>query len=307
MPDPADGANRYPVRMNYRHAFHAGNHADVLKHLVLVALLQALQRKPGALFVLDTHAGRGEYDLAADEAGRTGEAEDGVLRLQRAARVRRSSAHDGEQQVLPQVLLDYLDALRAANPDGGLTVYPGSPRLIAHRLRPQDRLAACELQPEEAGALRALFRGDARVGVHQRDGYQAMRALLPPKEKRGLVLIDPPYEAQLAEFDTVLAGLRDALERWPQGVYALWYPIKRRRELARVWRRVQALPCKSAWKAELLVRRDDSPLRLNGSGMLLLNPPWQLDADLAPALAEVHAALDLGGGSWEIEWLTRES
>lgn len=293
--------------MNYRHAFHAGNHADVLKHLVLLATLAALQRKDSACFVLDTHAGRGEYPLDSDEAGKTGEAEDGILRLARIARVQRSSAHDGEEAVLPAELARYLAAVRACNGEAGLKTYPGSPRLIAQALRPQDRLACCELQPEEAAALKALLKDEPRAGVHQRDGYSALKAMLPPKEKRGLVLIDPPYEAQLAEFDTAIAALRESLTRWPHGVFALWYPIKRRRELARVWRRVEALPCRSAWRAELLVHRDDSPLRLNGSGMLLLNPPWQLDLALTPALTFIHKALDQGGGSWGLEWIRREA
>jgi 23S rRNA (adenine2030-N6)-methyltransferase len=290
-------------RMNYRHAFHAGNHADVLKHLVLIALLDALQRKEGALFVLDTHAGRGMYSLQADPAQKTGEAEEGVLGLARAARVLRSTAQDAQEQPLPTALARYLEAIRAANPEGGLLNYPGSPWLIAQALRAQDRLACCELQAEEAEALRALLRGDARCGVHQRDGYAALHALLPPKEKRGLVLIDPPFEAQIGEFDAAIPALRDALQRWPQGCYALWYPIKRRRELARVWRRAADLPSRGACTVELLVRRDDSPLRMNGSGLLLLNPPWQLDTAIEPALRAVLDALDQGGGSLAITWL----
>lgn len=282
--------------MNYRHGFHAGNHADVLKHVVLLGLIAALARKDNPMFVLDTHAGRGRYALDNAEAIKTAEAEGGVFRM--LAAFGRTS---------PPPLRRYLQAVRAENADGALRVYPGSPLIAAQALRAQDRLACCETQHDEAGALRALFAGDRRVGVHERDGYAAMAALLPPAEKRGLVLVDPPYEAQLAEFDTALAALRSALGRWPTGVYALWYPIKRRRALASFLRRAASLPAKQSLVVELLVRPDDSPLRMNGSGLLILNPPWQFDTELAPALPALAEALQEETGSWRLDWLKREN
>ncbi len=281
--------------MNYRHGFHAGNHADVLKHVVLLGLIAALARKDSAMFVLDTHAGRGRYRLDGEQAGKTGEAAGGVERM--LATFPRSA---------PPAIGRYLDAIRRDNADGRLQLYPGSPWLAAQALRPQDRLACCELQSEEAGALRALFAADPRVGVHQRDGYQALAALLPPKEKRGLVLIDPPYEAQLAEFDTALAALRRSLERWPTGIYALWYPIKLRRALGHFQRQAAALPARQVLLAELLVRPADSPLRMNGSGMLILNPPWQYEQELQQALPKLVDALQEQDGSWRLDWLKRE-
>jgi 23S rRNA (adenine2030-N6)-methyltransferase len=284
-----------PRAMNYRHGFHAGNHADVFKHVVLLGLLDAMQRKPTPLFVLDTHAGRGHYPLQNAEARKTGEA---------AAGVERVLAAFGRD--CPAAIRRYLAAIRAHNPDGALRSYPGSPLLVADRLRADDRLACCETQSEEAGALQALFAADARVGVHRRDGYAALAALLPPKEKRGLVLVDPPYEAQLAEFDSVIAGLRSALARWPTGIYAVWYPVKLRRALAPFLRRAATLPCRQVLVAELLVRPGDSPLRMNGSGMLLLNPPWQFDAELAEALPALRDALQQEAGSWRLDWLKRE-
>ena len=187
----------------------------------------------------------------------------------------------------------------------GESAYPGSPWLLAHALRADDRLACCELQPDEAAALKSLLAHDPRAAVHRRDGYEALRALLPPTPRRGLVLVDPPYEAQLAEFDRILAALADALVRWPQGVYAVWYPIKQARTLAPFLRAATALPARSALVAELLVRPDDSPLRMNGSGVLVLNPPFQLDAALKPALAALHGALGQGGGSASVRWLRR--
>ncbi|MFT4196311.1 MAG: 23S rRNA (adenine(2030)-N(6))-methyltransferase RlmJ [Pseudoxanthomonas sp.] len=285
--------------MNYRHAFHAGNHADVLKHVVLLALLESLKRKDGALFVLDTHAGRGHYLLAAAESERTGEAREGIFRLFDLA-------------APPPAVERYLRAVQADNPVGSLVAYPGSPLLAARALRAQDRLAACELQAEEADALRGLFAHDPRVAVHQRDGYAAVRALLPPRVDnarigRGVVLIDPPYEAQQEEYPKVLAALAEALQRWPTAACAAWYPIKQRRTLQPFLRKAAALPARGAWLAELQVRPDDSPLRLAGSGMLLLNPPWQLDAEVAAALPALRQALAGAGGATRLEWLRRES
>jgi 23S rRNA (adenine2030-N6)-methyltransferase len=281
--------------MNYRHAFHAGNHADVLKHVVLLALCDALAAKPAPLFALDTHAGRGLYRLSGASAQRTGEADDGIARL--IAGMPREP-----------LLRRYLDAVTACRRQHGRDAYPGSPWLLAHALREADRIACCEVQPEEARALEAALAGDRRVRVHGGDGYAAMRALLPPRDGeakigRGLVLIDPPYETQLAEFDTSLAAIREGLRRFPQGVFALWYPIKLRRTLGPFQRRAADLPAKSALLAELLVRPDDSPLRMNGSGMLLLNAPWQLDVVLEPALTALAALLGEPGASARLHWL----
>jgi 23S rRNA (adenine2030-N6)-methyltransferase len=283
------------MRMNYRHAFHAGNHADVLKHVVLLALCDALTAKPTPLFALDTHAGRGLYALDSNSAQRTGEAEGGIGRL---------LAEPPRDPLIER----YLRAVRACRVEHGRAAYPGSPWLLAHALRPDDRIAACELHPEEAGQLRVNFAGDERMAVHARDGYAAMKALLPPRigttrYNRGLVLIDPPYEAQLEEFDTIIAALRDAVVRFPQAIYAVWYPIKLRRSLLPFFRRATAVPAKSALLAELQVHPDDSPLRMNGSGMLMLNAPWQLDTRLAPALESLRAALGETGASARVEWL----
>jgi len=292
VPNVKSGDN---ARMNYRHAFHAGNHADVLKHVVLLALCEALTAKPSPCFALDTHAGRGLYKLDGEAAQATGEAQDGIARLQ--AEAPRDPA-----------IQRYLAAVRACRAQHGGAAYPGSPWLLGHALREADRIAACELHPEEAAVLKQHFATDPRIAVHARDGYAALKALLPPKHgarkfARGLVLIDPPFEAQLAEFDLALAALAEGLARWPQGMVALWYPIKQRRALAAIQRRFAALEAKSILQAELLVRPDDSPLRMNGSGMLLLNPPWQFDRTLAPALEAIRAALGEAGASTRLAWL----
>jgi 23S rRNA (adenine2030-N6)-methyltransferase len=285
--------------MNYRHAFHAGNHADVLKHITLLALIDALKRKDTPFFVLDTHAGRGRYLLAAEESRKTNEAESGVLRLL-------------AEPKLPEVVEQYLRAVQAGNPLGSLLSYPGSPLLSAQAMRTQDRLALCELQAEEADQLRELFERDTRVRVHTGDGYSAIRAFLPPragdiKIGRGLVLIDPPYEAQDGEYPQILAALRETLARWPQAICAIWYPIKQRRSLLPFFRKAASLPAKSALLAELQVRPDDSPLRLNGSGMLIVNPPWQFEQTLAPALPALKSHLGEKGASTRLEWIRQAS
>ena len=280
--------------MNYRHAFHAGNFADVFKHAILLALLDSLTAKDKPLCCFDTHAGRGRYALDEVEAGKTGEWRDGIGRL----------FDDPEP---PPPLRRYLDAIRACNPDDTPRTYPGSPLLAAQALRAGDRLVLCETQDGEAAALRALFREDPRVHVHQRDGYAALRALLPPAERRGLVLIDPPFEAQEGEFAIIEAALGSAHARWPNGVYAVWYPIKAHRVIARFHRHMASGPFDKVLVAELLVRPDDSPLRLNGCGMLIANPPWKLDAMLARLLPALRVALAQSAGASEsLRWLRGE-
>lgn len=282
--------------MNYRHAFHAGNHADALKHVALLALCDALVAKPAPLYALDTHAGAGVYILDGEEALKTGEAAGGIDRLLA------SPAKDA-------AVARYLAAVATCRAETGQPLaYPGSPWLLAHALRDQDRIACCELREEEAALLKRNLGRDMRIAVHARDGYAAMRALLPPKIgdtkfARGLVLIDPPYEAQLEEFDTALAALRDALARWPQATYVLWYPIKRRSALMPFYRKAAHLAAKSALICELLVRADDSPLRMNGSGLLVLNAPWQFDRTLQASVAALRNTLGEAGASSRVEWL----
>ena len=280
--------------MNYRHAFHAGNFADVFKHAILLALLDALAAKDKPLCCFDTHAGRGRYALDEIEAGKTGEWRDGIGRL----------FDDPEP---PPPLRRYLDAMRACNPDGALRVYPGSPLLSAQAVRANDRLVFCETQEDEAAALRALFRDDPRAHVHQRDGYGALNALLPPAERRGLVLIDPPYEAQEREFNAIETALGQAHARWPNGVYAVWYPIKSHRAIVPFHRHLAAGSFAKILVAELLVRPDDSPLRLNGCGMLIANPPWKVDAVLAAMLPALREKLAQSSeAAHRLHWLRGE-
>ena len=266
--------------MKYRHAFHAGNFADVTKHVVLVAALLRLTEKDRSLFLLDTHAGRGRYEVTT----RGGEAEHGIGRLLLA---RPTTQHPA--------LTRYLDIVRGMNPDGELRTYPGSPLIEAAFLRASDRAAFCELQEGEAEGLRYELHGDARIGVHCRDGFEALGALVPPAEKRGLALIDPPYEETDADFARVAKALAAAAGRWPQGVLMAWYPIKQGEVAARLHRKLLGAGVKRLLAAELCVYPDDSRAGLNGSGIVTINPPWRFEQDLHQLLPVLHAALADGG------------
>jgi 23S rRNA (adenine2030-N6)-methyltransferase len=279
----------HPV-VNYRHAFHAGNFADVHKHVVLLALLERLKQKPKPLFYLDTHAGRGWYDLRAEDATRGGEWREGIARL--ASRTKAQSAD----------LLRYLQATHAAGATP--TRYPGSPVLALEALRADDRAVLIEQQPAEAQALKQSVLGHRNVAVVCGDGYAALKTYLPPRENRGLVLIDPPYEAE-SEFADAERALRFGLSRWPNGVFALWYPIKAGSQARRLNAALQAAGLRKLLRLELKVRPADSPIGLNGSGLVIANPPWKFDGEIREALAEVHAALSDAGES-RVEWLVGE-
>lgn len=281
--------------MNYRHGFHAGNFADVFKHAVLIGLLEAFKGKKTPLCYFDTHSGRGRYDLGGDQANRTREAADGVLRLV------------GETQ-LPTLLHIYMNLVRSLNDRGAereLVVYPGSPLLAQLLLRENDRAVLCEMQAEEAQALRALFRDDKRFQVHQRNGYEALPAMVPPAERRGVVLIDPPYEAQEDEFRLIEAALGNALKRWPQGCYAIWYPIKLRQAVRPFRRWLAGCGADRVLDSELLLHPDNSSLRLNGCGMAIINPPWRFERQIEELLAALRQLLAQSRfSSAEIDWLT---
>jgi 23S rRNA (adenine2030-N6)-methyltransferase len=274
--------------MNYRHAYHAGNFADVVKHVAISLVLAHLKRKDAPFCVVDTHAGIGLYDLAGEEAGKTLEHEQGIGRLLAGP-------------PLPAQFSDYLAAVRAVNrPDGPLRFYPGSPRIARHLLRPGDRLALVELHPEDVKILKAEFRGDVQVGVHAGDAYVALKALLPPKERRGLVLVDPPFEVA-DEFQQIVRGLTEAMRRWPTGIYGVWYPIKNPAPVERFLAEMTAFgrPCLTA---EFYRYPPDRPDRLNGCGLLLVNPPWRIDQDLEALLPVLSERLGASGPA-AVRWL----
>jgi 23S rRNA (adenine2030-N6)-methyltransferase len=258
--------------VNYRHAFHAGNFADCMKHALLVWLLDALARKPAPFFVLDTHAGAGRYDLGADPAQRTKEADSGIIRLL-ASR--------------PAALDPYLALIDR------LGLYPGSPAIIAAMLRPNDRLACCELHPDDAATLRHAFAEDPAVAVHRRDGWEALRGLLPPAQKRGLVLIDPPFENP-DEFTRLAEGLKLAHDRFRTGILAAWYPIKRLAQVRQFLTVMRDSGIRDIVTAEFLLREPLDPARLNGCGLLVVNPPYQFEPAATSILASLLAAIGTG-------------
>ena len=258
--------------MNYRHAYHAGNAADCLKHAVLVWVLRALARKEKPFFVLDTHAGTGRYDLAADPAQRTGEAARGILRL---------------LDDTPAPLVDYVRLVRE------LGLYPGSPSLIAALMRPTDRAVCCELHPDDHAALRRMLGRDPRIAVHHRDGYEAVGAFLPPAERRGLTLIDPPYE-QDDEYDRVVGALRSAGARFAGGTVLAWYPIKHRAPVRALHDALRRSGLRDVLAIELLLREPLDAARLNGSGLVVLNSPYRFEVEAAPILAALLARLGTG-------------
>jgi len=280
--------------MNYRHAFHAGNFADVFKHAMLVELLTSLHAKPTALCYVDTHAGRGRYDLRGEEASRTREYMDGVQRLVNSAN-------------LPPLLDRYIKLVHSfgANAAGALVDYPGSPAIAAMLMRESDHGILCEIHEEEVAALRLALRGDARFAIHRRDGYAALNALLPPAQKRGLVLIDPPFEEQNGEYAHIQGALENGLARWPNAMYAIWYPIKLRESVAPFhrWLGRHCAAC-DVLVAELLLHPDNSGLRLNGCGVAVVNPPWQLDRGVGAWLPDLTQLLAQSRyGTCRIDWL----
>jgi 23S rRNA (adenine2030-N6)-methyltransferase len=272
--------------MNYRHAFHAGNFADCMKHTLLVWLLRALMRKPAPIFVLDTHAGAGSYDLDEEPARRTNESSAGIRRL---------------LDDPPAALADYVALVRQCG------LYPGSPALIRAMLRPDDRLACCELRPDDAALLRRRFGRDPQVAVHQRDGWEALNGLLPPREKRGLVLIDPPFEDP-REFNNLVAGIRSGHARSRGLVFAAWYPIKHHGPVHAFMDAMEASGIRDIVAAELWLREPLDPTRLNGCGLLIINPPYAFEiaapAILSALLERLGARED--GEGWDLARIADE-
>lgn len=279
--------------MNYRHAFHAGNHADVLKHYVLSRLIALLSRKEAPFAYLDSHAGVGLYDLQGDQASRTGEWLQGIARLWQATDV-------------PDPLLDYLEVIRAMNPDGELRHYPGSPELARLLTREQDRLHLNEKHPEDGRLLKENMHGDRRVAVHLGEGWYVPRALLPTREKRALLLIDPPFE-QSDEMEHCAQSLSEAIGRMRQAVVAIWYPIKDLRQLTRFYRDLQKSKAPKLLRVELYVHPTDEAARLNGSGLVISNPPWGLEEELKQILPWLAQLLEQSQGGWRMDWLIEES
>lgn len=278
--------------MNYRHAFHAGNFADVIKHIVLVRVLLHLQDKPAAFRVIDTHAGGGLYDLTGEAAERSGEWRTGIARVMQAR-----FSRDTEDLIAP-----YLDVVRAYNPERDLKAYPGSPLIARALLRPQDSLVASETEPGARASLIDALRRDEQGRVVDLDGWTALTAFVPPKERRGVVLIDPPFEAR-DEFERLAERFAASFAKWPTGTYILWYPVKERRATETLADRVAAAVAAKGGGADKVLRVEFSIApsaedgRLVSSGLLVVNPPWTLANQLRTILPELEKPLGIGGAA----------
>lgn len=278
--------------LSYRHSFHAGNHADVVKHIVLTLILTALKQKEKGFFYLDTHSGVGRYSLLSAEAEKTGEYIEGIARL-------------WDRTDLPEEVALYINALKKIN-KGKLRFYAGSPLLAVQQLRPQDRALLTELHPNDFPLLRQEFAKVPNVVTKRENGFQQLKAALPPKEKRGLVLIDPPYELK-EDYELVVQAIVEGYKRFATGVYAIWYPVVLRQHTKRIVKGLEATGIRKILQIELAVRPDSDQRGMTASGMIVINPPWQLEGQMKkilPYLTEV--LVPEGTGSWRVDWITPE-
>jgi 23S rRNA (adenine2030-N6)-methyltransferase len=281
--------------VNYQHAFHAGNFADVHKHAVLARILVHLRIKPAAFRVIDTHAGAGRYDLSSSEAARGGEWQNGIGQLWQTP----------PTAELKDFLQPYLEAVSVLNPSGTLRTYPGSPAIVQTLLRATDLLIACELEPKAARLLQGTLRGDRRSKALAIDGWTALGAYVPPKERRGLVLIDPPFE-EADDFSRLANELAAAHRKWPAGIYLLWYPIKQRDAPDALARRLRKLALPNLLRSEIMMAPVQGDAGLAGSGLILVNPPFKLDAELRARLPELGQILSREAAC-SVDWLTKQT
>jgi 23S rRNA (adenine2030-N6)-methyltransferase len=278
---------------HYRHLFHAGNFADVFKHVLLTRLLIALGAKEKPYFYLDTHAGTGRYDLAHEWAWKTREFETGIGKL-------------WDRKDFPEALAPYMDAVRSENPKGRLRFYPGSPLITLKLRRPDDRILLTELNKTDCAELDALVARKRHVAVHLMDGYQALKTFLPPKERRGLVLLDSSFDRS-GEFRRIVKALKGAHQLWPTGMYAAWYPLMEPGAMRGFARDVGKSGIRKVLRLELLVREPGPGATMPGCGMLVVNPPWKFDAEARPLLGWLWRALSAeGAGRASVDWLVAE-
>ncbi|KGQ70093.1 ribosomal RNA large subunit methyltransferase J [Chelonobacter oris] len=279
--------------LSYRHSFHAGNHADVLKHLVLLLIIRSLQQKEKGFFYLDTHAGVGRYNLTGYEAEKTAEYLEGIARL-------------WQRDDLPQAVADYVAQIKKLNHGPQLRHYAGSPLIAANLLRPQDRALLTELHPSDFPSLRLNFKPYENVTTKRENGYQQLKSALPPKERRGLVLIDPSYELK-EDYDLVVKAVEEGYKRFATGTYAIWYPVVLRQHVKRIIRGLEQTGIRKILQIELAVRPDSDQRGMTASGMIVINPPWTLEGQmqsLLPYLAQVLVPDNTA--SWKVTWIMPE-
>ena len=279
--------------LSYRHSFHAGNHADVLKHTVQSLIIESLKEKEKPFLYLDTHAGAGRYQLSSAHAERTGEYLEGIARI-------------WQRDDLPAELEPYIEAVKAFNRGDQLRYYPGSPLIARHLLRPQDSMQLTELHPSDYPLLRNEFQKDERARVERADGYRQLKAKLPPVSRRGLVLIDPPYEIK-SDYQAVVSGIQEGYKRFATGVYALWYPVVLRQQIKRMLHDLEATGIRRILQIELAVRPDSDQRGMTASGMIVINPPWKLEQQMASVLPWLHKTLvPAGTGHTALNWVVPE-
>ncbi|EHD23702.1 MULTISPECIES: 23S rRNA (adenine(2030)-N(6))-methyltransferase RlmJ [Brenneria] len=279
--------------LSYRHSFHAGNHADVVKHTVQSLIIAALKEKEKPFLYLDTHAGAGRYQLSGEHAERTGEYLDGIARIWR-------------RDDIPAELEPYMQAVRTYNHNGQLRYYPGSPLIARQLLREQDKIHLTELHPSDFPLLRNEFQKDARSKVVRGDGYQQLKSQLPPLSRRGFVLIDPPYELK-TDYQSVVQGIQEGYRRFATGVFALWYPVVLRQHIKRLLKDLQATGIRNILQIELAVLPDSDRHGMTASGMIVINPPWKLKAQMESVLPWLHEALvPAGTGHTRVEQVVAE-
>ncbi|MCT4704932.1 23S rRNA (adenine(2030)-N(6))-methyltransferase RlmJ [Enterobacteriaceae bacterium H16N7] len=279
--------------LSYRHSFHAGNHADVLKHTVQSLIIESLKEKEKPFLYLDTHAGAGRYKLSSEHAERTGEYMEGIARI-------------WQQDSLPEELEAYIGAVKALNHSGNLRYYPGSPLIARHLLREQDSLQLTELHPSDFPLLRSEFQKDNRARVERADGYTQLKAKLPPVSRRGLILIDPPYEIK-TDYQDVVKGISEGYKRFATGTYALWYPVVLRQQIKRMLRELEETDIRRILQIELAVRPDSDQRGMTASGMIVINPPWKLEQQMTNVLPWLHKTLvPAGTGSTTLSWVVPE-
>lgn len=279
--------------LSYRHSFHAGNHADVLKHTVQSLIIESLKEKEKPLLYLDTHAGAGRYQLSGEHAERTGEYLEGIGLL-------------WQRDDLPEEMAAYMSVIRHLNRSGTLRYYPGSPLIARQLLRPQDKIHLTELHSSDYPLLRNEFQHDERAKTQRADGYQQLKSQLPPPSRRAFILIDPPYEMK-SDYQQVVSSIQEGYKRFATGTYALWYPVVLRQQIKRLCKELESTGIKRILQIELAVRPDSDQRGMTGSGMLVINPPWKLDAQMRKVLPWLHKVLVPSGiGHQSVSWLVPE-
>lgn len=278
--------------LSYRHSFHAGNHADVLKHIVQSLILNALQQKDKPFVYHDTHSGVGRYDLTHEWSEKTGEYKQGIARI-------------WQQNVTPSAIDSYLAAIKALNNGNTLRYYPGSPRVARTHLRPQDRMVLTELHPSDYPLLEQEFQRDRQVAIYKEDGFARLKASLPPKERRGLVLIDPPYELA-KEYRDVVQAIAQSYKRWSTGIYAIWYPVVNRCDIDDMLEGLANLGIRKILQIELGVAPDTNERGMTASGMIVINPPWKLESEMQEILPFLKQTIAPVTGHFKVEWVVPE-